>query len=164
MSARRKGADELDEASIGRQHGVGEDPECAELAKNSAKKCPHCGHGFAREEKLAAEKTVIQDFYEKGENPKPVTRDRAAYFRLLTAAWVLYFLAKAGAYFWIARHYSLERGLLLRTIVGSGSFYAMLFISIAGSKKIFAALKGRGLLPEGRREARKTGGGKHGEA
>ena len=97
---------------------------------------------------LVAEKSVIQDFYEKGKDPKPMTRDRVAYFRLLTSVWVLYFLLKAGAYFWIARHYSLEQGLAIRTIAGSGSFYAMLFVSIAGSKKIFPALKSFGLFPD----------------
>lgn len=29
-------------------------PDCAELSKGAARKCPHCGHSFAREEKIAA--------------------------------------------------------------------------------------------------------------
>lgn len=29
-------------------------PECAELSKEPATKCPHCGHSFARQEKIAA--------------------------------------------------------------------------------------------------------------
>jgi intracellular septation protein A len=97
---------------------------------------------------LFSEKTIIQDYYQKSKDPKPMTRDRVAYFQILTAVWVLYFLVKAGAYFWIARNYSLERGLVVRTVIGSGSLYAMLFISIVGSKKIFPLLKQWKLLPE----------------
>lgn len=38
-------------------------PECAELSKPAAKKCAHCGHSFAREEKIAA----VEDYVAKAE-------------------------------------------------------------------------------------------------
>ncbi len=97
---------------------------------------------------LFAQKSILQEYYEKSGNPKPMTPDRVAYFRLLTIAWVAYFFIKAGAYLWIARRYSLERAMVIRSIAGSGSLYAMLFISIVGSRKIFPLLKKWKLLPE----------------
>lgn len=97
---------------------------------------------------LFSEKTVIQEFREKRGDQRPVTRDRVAYFKILTIVWVIYFFAKAGAYFWMASQMSLEQGLVLRTILGSTSFYAMLFISIVGSKKIFPLMKKWNLLPK----------------
>jgi hypothetical protein len=48
----------------------------------------------------------------------------------------------------MASNMSLEEGFLARTILGSASFYALLFISIVGSKKIFPLMKQWGLLPE----------------
>lgn len=97
---------------------------------------------------LFSEKTVIQEFREKNGNPAPASRDRIAYFKILTIVWVLYFFAKAGAYYWMASSMSLEEGFLIRTILGSASFYALLFISIVGSKKIFPLMKQWGLLPK----------------
>ncbi|MFL5815715.1 MAG: septation protein IspZ [Bdellovibrionia bacterium] len=105
---------------------------------------------------LLSEKTVLQEFREKSGNHGPVTQDRVAYFKILTAIWVIYFFAKAGAYYWMASHMSLEQGLMLRTILGSASFYAMLFISIFGSKKIFPLMKKWNLLPRSEAESSLT--------
>lgn len=96
---------------------------------------------------LFSNKTVIQEFREKSGNVKPLTRDRVAYFKILTLVWTAYFFLKAGAYYWMASTMSLEQGLLLRTILGSASFYALLFISIVGSKRIFPWMKKMKLLP-----------------
>jgi len=93
-------------------------------------------------------KTVIQEYTEAQGDQRPVTADRVAYFKILTGVWVLYFGLKAAAYYWIASNYSLEQSLVIRTVVGSGTLYAMLFVSIFGSKKIFPLLKKYGLLPE----------------
>ena len=98
---------------------------------------------------LVSEKSIIQDYYEKSGNSKPLTRDKVAYFRILTGVWVFYFLVKAVAYFWVARNYSLEQGLAIRTVLGSGSLYLMLFLSIVGSKKLFPLMKQLRLLPDG---------------
>jgi intracellular septation protein A len=95
---------------------------------------------------LIANKSILQEFYEKRSDAKAMTSELAIYFRLLTSVWVIYFLLKATAYFWIARNYSLEQGLLIRTILGSGSFYVMLFVSILGSKKIFPFLLKTGII------------------
>ena len=96
---------------------------------------------------IFSNRTVIQEYYQSTKDPKPMTPDRVAYFRLLTMAWVLYFFAKAGAYFWVASNFSLEQGLVIRALLGSASLYAMLFLSIVGSKKLFPVLKKWGVLP-----------------
>jgi intracellular septation protein A len=101
---------------------------------------------------LFSEKTVLQEFREKSGDSKPVTRDRVAYFKILTAVWTIYFFAKASAYFWMASHMSLEKGLLIRTLLGSMSFYALLLISIFGSKKLFPLMKKWNLLPNSETE------------
>jgi intracellular septation protein A len=97
---------------------------------------------------FGGKKTVIQEYYEAQGNPKPMTRDRVAYFKYLTSAWVIYFILKAAAYFWIAQNFSIEQSMIVRTILGSGTLYLMLFVSIVGSKKIFPLLKQYRLLPE----------------
>jgi len=97
---------------------------------------------------FGGKKTVIQEYYEAQGNSKPMTRDRVAYFKYLTSAWVIYFVLKAAAYFWIASNFSIEQSMIVRTILGSGTLYLMLFISIVGSKKIFPLLKQYRLLPE----------------
>jgi intracellular septation protein A len=96
---------------------------------------------------IIGEKSVIHEYYENTKNAKPLTRAHIAYFRMLTGVWVVYFFAKAFAYFWIAGRFSLEEGLVIRTLLGSGTFYVMLAVSIYGSRKIFPLLKSWGLLP-----------------
>ena len=96
---------------------------------------------------LFAKKTVLQEFREKQDFSRPFTRDRVAYFRILTGVWTAYFIVKAAAYFWMASHYSIEEGLLFRSVLGTGSFYGLLFVSIVGSKYVFPILKRSGLLP-----------------
>jgi intracellular septation protein A len=97
---------------------------------------------------LWSERSIIHDFYEKQTDAKPVSSAMMIYFRWVTLVWVAYFVLKAGAYFWIADHYSLEQGLLIRVILGTASFYALLAISILGGRPIFKALQSKGLLPQ----------------
>lgn len=96
---------------------------------------------------IFGEKSVIHEYYENTKDPKPLTRDRLAYFKILTGVWVAYFFAKAAAYAWLAGRVSLEQGMVIRTLLGSGTLYVMLAISIYGSKKIFPMLKSLGMLP-----------------
>lgn len=96
---------------------------------------------------LFSEKTIIQEFYENTDNTKPTTRDRVVYFKFLTTVWVTYFFVKACAYYWMSSRVSMKQGLVLRAIIGSASFYAMLFVSILGSKTIFPWMKKWNLLP-----------------
>lgn len=104
--------------------------------------------GFFFGATLLDRKSILQEYYEKRPDAKPLTADRVVYFRWLTVAWVVYFLVKAAVYLWLARTFSLERAAEIRSTAGAASFYAMLFVSIAGSKKIFPAIKRLGLLPD----------------
>ncbi len=72
---------------------------------------------------LFSEKTVLQEFREKNGEIKTITSDRIVF------------------------QMSLEQGLFVRTVLGSTSFYAMLFISIVGSKKFFPLMKKWNPLP-----------------
>lgn len=102
---------------------------------------------------LFSNKTVIQEFREKSGDAKPMTRDRVAYFKLVTLVWTAYFFAKASAYCWMASNMSLEQGMILRTVLGTASFYALLFVSIVGSRRIFPWMKRMNLLPAAEGEA-----------
>ena len=97
---------------------------------------------------IFAEKTVIQEVYEAKPDAKKLGRDHIVYFKMLTGVWVIYFLAKAAVYFVIAGKFDLEQALVIRFVIGNGSFYLMLFISMVGSKKIFPLMKRLKLLPE----------------
>ncbi len=109
---------------------------------------------------IFADKTLIQEFYEQRKDAKTMTPDLAAFFRLLTFIWVIYFFVKAVTYFLIAQKYSFEEGLLIRAVVGSGSFYALLALSIFGSRRMFLALKKRGFLGAPRYGQKKAGLGR----
>lgn len=92
-------------------------------------------------------KAIIQDFYEKTPNAKPITPVTEAYFKLLTKLWVLYFFMKAAAYSWVAGNYTIEQGFFIRMLLGTGSFYLMMFFSTVVGRKMWPMLKKWGLLP-----------------
>ncbi len=92
------------------------------------------------------EKTMIQEFFEKSKYAKPVTPELAAYFRFFTLIWTAYFVVKAGIYFWVARHTTIEQGLIMRTLIGNGSFVIMLLISNLGGRRIFLFLRKLGFF------------------
>ena len=92
-------------------------------------------------------KSLIQEFVEK-KIGKPVTDLNAILrLRMITVVWTIYFFIKAGWYVFLSAHYSIEEALLIRTTVGSVSFYALLAISIIYGKKILSFFQERGFLP-----------------
>lgn len=97
---------------------------------------------------LSSEKSIIQDFYEKQPNAKPMTPVKLVYFRFLTFVWISYFVLKSGIYLWLANQYSLEQGILIRVLIGSVSFYGLLFISIFGSKRLVPVMQRYKWLPQ----------------
>jgi intracellular septation protein A len=96
--------------------------------------------------------SIIQDFAKNQLGDKPVTPDLAWYFRMLTWVWVIYFMLKAAFYAWVARHYSLERALVIRGIAGNATLYPLMAFSIFCSRSIFLTLKKFSLLPSCRAE------------
>jgi intracellular septation protein A len=99
-------------------------------------------------------KALIQEMAEKqGRALGPLDPDKVYYFRFLTVVWSIYFWAKAAAYLWIARQYSMEQLTLVRIFAGSASMYALLFASVALSRPIRRGLYRLGLAPSARRPA-----------
>jgi len=97
-------------------------------------------------------KALIQEMAEKqGRAIGPLDPDKVYYFRFLTVVWSLYFWGKAGAYLWIARHYSMEQLALVRILAGSASMYALLAASIFLARPIRRGLHRLGLSPSARR-------------
>lgn len=100
-------------------------------------------------------KALIQEMAEKqGRAIGPLDPDKVFYFRFLTVVWSVYFWAKAGAYFWIARHYSMEQLTLVRILAGSASMYALLVASIFLSRPTRRILFRVGLSPSARGRSR----------
>ncbi len=97
---------------------------------------------------LFGEKTIILQFAESRikASGHEVTSDQVTFFRLFTMLWTGYFVIKSGVYVWIAHRYGLEKGLIIRAIVGNVSLYALIGISMFGAKPIFMAFKKWGLL------------------
>lgn len=99
---------------------------------------------------LRGGRSIIQEFAEKAMQAegKAVTADHVYYFRLWTAVWVCYFLAKTGVYAWLAASpISLERLLIVRAVIGNVSLYALLAASIFGGRPAFFILRRWRLLP-----------------
>lgn len=97
---------------------------------------------------LLGEKPVIQEFAEaQGRIEKKLSPDGEYYFKFLTVVWSLYSFLKAGFYAWVAANYNLEEGLAFRLIVGNVTFYALLLVSIFGSKQIRFLLGKLKMLP-----------------
>jgi len=95
---------------------------------------------------LRGGKSIIEDFYEKSPGAKPVTDALRAYFRFITWLWVGYFVIKTGAYVWMARNYSIEQGLVIRTLIGNASMYAMIGVSWLSGRYFFGWLLRRGWI------------------
>lgn len=100
---------------------------------------------------LFGEKSIIQEFAEaQGRVSGTLSPDAQYYFKFLTVVWTVYQFAKAAFYAWVAAHYTLEEGLVFRALVGNVTFYALLGISIFGSRPIIKILAKLGMLPSTR--------------
>lgn len=89
-------------------------------------------------------KSMLQELAENSGRLKvDMTPERLQYFRVLTGMWVMYFWLKAAVYVWVATHYTLEEGMIVRLIVGNITLYTMIGISMFGTKylkRIFTML------------------------
>ncbi len=76
----------------------------------------------------------------------PDRADVRAFFRIMTMIWVVYFVARAAAYFWIGEAFPIERAMEIRPFIGTPSLVLMIAISFQG-RYLFALLLRLGLLP-----------------
>ena len=88
-----------------------------------------------------AEKSLIQEAYEKAPNAKPVDAELSAYFRAFTAVWAAYFFVKAVGYFFLARAYDYDHALAIRTVVGNVSMFALVGLSWLFGERLFGLAK-----------------------
>ncbi|NNN05397.1 MAG: hypothetical protein HKL90_05810 [Elusimicrobia bacterium] len=110
----------------------------------------HLITGFVFAGTLFSGTPLLEEFYRQSPAAKPMTPELRSYFRFLTGLWVAYFFFTAVLFFWFAWRFSLEKSVLLRSVVGTGSLCLLLLISIKGSRFIFPALRKRGLLNPGK--------------
>jgi intracellular septation protein A len=99
---------------------------------------------------LRGGKSVLGEFYGKKKDSQPMTPERILFFRWLTCMWVAYFVAKSAAYAWIGARMDIEQALIVRVLVGSASFYALLAFSIFRGRKVYDFLNARGWLTPSR--------------
>jgi intracellular septation protein A len=96
---------------------------------------------------LRTNKSFIQEWVEKKNGTSMENRNAILRCQILTLVWTQYFFAKAAYYFYVASNYSLEEAILIRSTVGTVSFYALLGVSIVFGKRILTFFQTRGLLP-----------------
>jgi hypothetical protein len=72
--------------------------------------------------------------------------DLVPYFRIFTLVWAAYFLVKAGLYAWIGSNFDLTHAAALRFLIGGGSFYTLLAVSMLGGRALYRLMRWSGLL------------------
>jgi len=93
------------------------------------------------------ERPMLQEMAERNAGEAfPVRPDVTHFFRLLTLLWAGYFFAKAAAYFWLARNFSLVEAGMIRSVSGPVSLGVMMLISFQG-RRLFRLCRWLGLLP-----------------
>jgi len=96
---------------------------------------------------LFGERPMLQELAEQRTGETfPDRADTRAFFRMLTVAWVAYFVARALAYLWIGEALPIDRALEIRPFIGTPSLLLMIAISMQG-RHLFALCKRLGLLP-----------------
>ncbi len=89
---------------------------------------------------------LIQEFYSKSPDAKPITPELASYFRGFTLVWAAYFFAKAGVYAYLASRYDFDHALAFRAVLGNGSMLVMLVVSIGFGRQLFRVARRLGLV------------------
>jgi uncharacterized membrane protein len=96
---------------------------------------------------LRGPRSFIQEWAEK-KRGSPLTDPNAILrCQMLTVVWTAYFVLKAGFYTWANLHYSWEQAMVLRSVVGTASFYALLGWSIFFGRSTLERLQAWGCLP-----------------
>lgn len=91
---------------------------------------------------LLKEKTIIEELAEQqGRTSSDRNPDKTFFFQFLTSVWFGYYILKTIIYAWLALYTSLETSFIIRMIIGSISFYAMLTISIGFRRQIWWLLE-----------------------
>lgn len=100
---------------------------------------------------LWSAKPLVQEFAEESRSfADHDPRDVRFFFQVFTAAWALYFVAKAVAYTYINFHVSVGYSLLARMILGNATFAIMIGASMTGGRPLWLALTKARLMPSTR--------------
>jgi len=92
------------------------------------------------------EKSIMEAAYEKAPSAEPVTPEMEAYFRAFTAVFTFYFFAKAVAYFFVARRYTYDQALAIRTVVGNVSLFGLVGLAWLFGQPCFQFARRRGWI------------------
>jgi len=96
---------------------------------------------------LAGSRSILLELHESTRDPaEPVRPEVPAYLRLLTGVWVAYFVVKAALYAYLALALPLDGALIVRSVVGPVSFFALLFGERLVRKPLYRALRDRGII------------------
>jgi len=93
-------------------------------------------------------KSMIQEFVEQKSGKTITDLNALLRLRVLTIIWTIYFFVKAGWCLYLSEHYSVDEALVIRSTVGTISFYVLLAVSILFGKKILTFFQKKGLLPQ----------------
>ena len=97
------------------------------------------------------EKSITQIFAEnQNRTTADNSDDKRFFFACFTLFWAFYFLVKALVYLWLNFNLEFENAMILRLILGKGSLWVMLGISILLPKQIWALMEKARLFPSQR--------------
>ncbi|WP_409479543.1 septation protein IspZ [Pseudobdellovibrio sp. HCB154] len=97
------------------------------------------------------EKSITQIFAEnQNKTSADNSDDKRFFFACFTLFWAFYFLVKALVYLWLNFNVQFEDALFLRLILGKGSLWVMLGISILLPKQIWTLMEKARVFPSQR--------------
>ncbi len=100
---------------------------------------------------LYRSKPIVQEIAEhQGRVDSVDSADKTFFFRFLTYTWVIYFVVKAIVLTWINLNHSLNQSLLLRVLIGNGSFALMILASIGLAEPLWNLMTRLRWLPSAR--------------
>lgn len=102
---------------------------------------------------LFREKSVVEELAEhQGRISKEKTPDKTFFFRLITSIWFLYYILRAVGFTWMNFVMPDGESFILKTLLGTASFYVLLAASIGLSGQLWNLLLKLRLMPSTRQK------------
>ncbi len=101
---------------------------------------------------LFREKTIVEELAEnQGRITKEKTPDKTFFFHFVTAIWFLYYILRAFAFTWMNFAMADGESFILKTFLGTASFYILLAASIGLNQQLWNLLLKLRLMPSTRK-------------
>lgn len=102
---------------------------------------------------LFREKSIVEELAEhQGRVSKEKTPDKTFFFRVITTIWFLYYILRAVGFTWMNFAMADGESFIVKTLLGSASFYVLLAASIGLSQQLWNLLLKLRLMPSTRQK------------